>query len=98
MAILSRLTANDSVTFDVNALAERTPGFTGADMTSLYEAATNVRIHATFDSKMLDSAESVDAILSRLGPLTLEHMEIAADRISKKLLPRSQPTPVAPSV
>lgn len=87
-AILERLTRNDRVAFPLDEVARRTPGFTGADMASLYEAATNVRVHSTFHSDMLDDTHSATSILKKVGPLTMDHIETAATRISKTLLKR----------
>ena len=93
--ILSRLTRHDKLAFSPEELAKRTPGFTGADMTSLYEAATNIRVHSTFHSDMLNETQSANSILKRVGPLTMEHVEAAASRISKRLssLPRTNKVP-----
>ena len=82
--ILSRLTRSDKISFSLKDVARRTPGFTGADLTSLYEAATNVRVHSSFHSDMLHETQSASSILKRVGPLTMEHMESAASRISKR--------------
>lgn len=90
VAILERLARHDEVAFSLTELADRTPGFTGADVTSLYEAATNARVHDSFRGDMLDDAASVDSILRRVGPLTMAHVETAAARVGKALAPRRE--------
>ena len=58
-------------------------------MTSLYEAATNVRVQSTFRADMLTESQSAKSIMKQIGPLTMEHIESAAGLISKRLSPAS---------
>lgn len=75
-----------------DALARRTPGMTGADLTSLYEAASALRMHAATEED-LESVESAQDLVRRLGPLTTQHFEEAARRLSKPLMEEEEEAP-----
>ena len=90
LSILRTLTAHDAVERGtLPTLARRAVGYTGAELTALYEAATSARM-AAVDVGDVDSAE---ALVRSLGPLTLDHFETAADRVALRRLADDEAPP-----
>lgn len=65
-------------------VARRSAGCTGADLSAMYEAASNARLHAVDLGAIMDVHNARD-LAQHLGPLTIEHMEVGAQRISRPL-------------
>ena len=79
----------DSATAD--AIAHRTERFTGADLSSLYEAACSSRLARA--GRRIERARNDADLVRILGPLTDEDVAAGARRISKQLTPEEAPPP-----
>lgn len=85
-SILATLSRDDNVSSATlwDEVARRTSGCTGSDLSSMYEAASNVRMQSV-NLEDLEDATSSQALIDRIGPLTMEHVEAGARRVSRPL-------------
>lgn len=83
-AIAALLLKDEVAGVSADAVAERTAGFTGADLHALVDAACAARLQrATPDA--LAGAEDERALVRALGPLTLSDVREGATKISRTL-------------
>ena len=88
--ILARIfDAEHADTVPASRVAARTPGFTGADLNGLYDAAASARLQRAGGA--VARARSADHLLKLLGPITEEDLEHAATRISRTLADDEEP-------
>lgn len=81
LTILMNEEHKDSVT--VTEIADRTERFTGADLSSLYEAACSCRLVRI--GKRIERARNDVDLVRILGPLTMEDVHVGSHRISRPL-------------
>lgn len=72
-------------------VAEQTEGFTGADLSSLYEAACSCRLARA--GKRIERARNDRDLVHILGPLTFADVQTGSRRISKPLEECERPPP-----
>ena len=81
--VLKVITRDENDTVLCSNVAERTHDYTGADMSSLYEEASSIRMRTTHIP--WNRIRSGNDLVRRIGPLTLEHWEQAAINAGKPL-------------